>query len=90
MRRAKAEVGATVRLYVRWWEDEQTNAPEEGDFLRTDSGRCYRIDEVRKRKDGRVASLTCTVLEDDAVLPGEPGVFRWEWSSRRRRGAIHA
>lgn len=65
--------GAVVRLRVDSWEGEPA-VP--GDFLRTATGRCYKIDEIAGR------TLVCTVLERDAVAPGEPGVFAWAWSAR--------
>lgn len=74
-------VGSSVRLTVNWYEGE---VPVEGDFLRTDSGRCYRIDEFRARRPGSVTLgvFRCTVLEDDAVQFGDPGVFRWQFARR--------
>lgn len=69
----KAGVGARVTLTVNHWDGER---PVDGDFLRTSTGRCYRIDEV----DGR--RLRCTVLDDDAVQFGAEGVWRWVWGKR--------
>lgn len=68
-------VGERVVLRVDRWDGEQ---PEPGDFLRTSTGRCYRIDDVLNRH------LRCTVLDDDAVQFGAEGVWRWEWSARAR------
>lgn len=70
--------GAVVTLTVARWDGEPA---VEGDFLRTRTGRCYRIDRVEGRR------LVCTVLEKDAVREGEPGVWEWAWSPRRRRGS---
>jgi hypothetical protein len=67
--------GEAVTLTVNHWDGE---GPEEGDFLRTGSGRCYRIDEVLGRR------LRCTVLAHEAVEFGAPGVWWWEWSARPR------
>lgn len=65
--------GSVVTLTVNSWEGE---GPEEGDFLRTSTGRCYKIEERHGKR------LRCTVLEPDAVLSGEPGVWEWRWGKR--------
>jgi hypothetical protein len=73
--------GATVRLRALWWD---AVLPEEGDFLRTEAGRCYQVNEVRPTRPGSksVATFVCTVLERDAVQMGEPGVWLWEYARR--------
>lgn len=54
--------------------------PEEGDFLRTDSGSCYLIDKIRPPKRGRaVAVFEVTRLGKDAVQFGDPGVWGWRF-----------
>jgi len=80
---ARAPLGATVTLTVNSWDGER---PVEGDFLRTETGRCYRIEFIRWRQRGArtVATFRCRVLEDDAVRFGEPGVWGWAWASRNR------
>jgi hypothetical protein len=70
--------GELVTLRVDSWDDD---LPEEGDFVRTGTGRCYRIDEIRWRYS-RPCALVCTVLDQDAVQPGDPGVWLWQWSKR--------
>jgi hypothetical protein len=65
--------GERATLTVNAWEGDR---PVEGDFLRTGTGRCYRIDEVRGRR------LMVTVLENDAVQLGQDGVFEWRWTAR--------
>lgn len=72
-----------MRLRVLWWPGE---LPSEGDFLRTAAGSCYQIAEVRRTRPGSkaLAVLRCVKLERDAVADGEPGVWRWEFSSRGR------
>lgn len=60
--------------------------PVEGDFLRTEAGSCYLIDEVRrspKYPTTRVI-LTCTRLEPDAVQHGQEGVWSLYWHRRER------
>jgi hypothetical protein len=76
----------TVTLTAKHWSGER---PVEGDFLRTGTGRCYRIDFVRWRQRGAQVrgTLRCTVLEDDAVQAGQPGVFEWVWNRRERVAA---
>lgn len=73
-------VGSRVTMTVSWWGGHAL--PTEGDFLRTSTGRCYRIDEVRMK--GERGALICTVLERDAVAASDPGVFLWAWAPRRR------
>jgi hypothetical protein len=76
--------GARVTLRAFVWEGP---LPEPGDFLRTNTGRCYRIDEQRlAKRDGVLRGpLHCTVLPRDAVQFGDPGVSRWTWGRRERQ-----
>ena len=71
-------VGAVVRLRADTWDGPP---PEEGDFLRTDTGRCYLIEEIKVTRGGK-ANMRCRVLGVDAVSFGEPGVWHWRWSAR--------
>lgn len=73
---ARGEPGTTCKLRVAWGE-----VPPEGDILRTARGSCYRIDRVAGK------TLHCTRLERNAVWPGEPGVWDWQWASRERAAA---
>lgn len=77
----KAQTGSIVTLRVvgggvAW-------PIEEGDFLRTRTGRCYKVDSIVWGRSGPRA-MVCTVLDDDAVQFGEPGVWEWYWAPRRR------
>lgn len=57
--------------------------PVEGDFLRTRTGTCYRIDRVRESTSGHVAYVfTVTRLGKDAVQFDAPGVCEWIWAKR--------
>jgi hypothetical protein len=58
--------------------------PDEGDFLRTPAGSCYRIDEVRPTRPGSkaIAMFVCTRLEREAVEFDQEGVWCWEFDSR--------
>lgn len=78
------EPGTVCRLGLDWWDGELP-LPIPGDFLRTASGTCYRIEEVRLARPGskRIATLVCTRLERDAVTDGAPGVWAWQFSARR-------
>lgn len=73
--------GTTCTLVVNDWAGP---ALEPGDFLRTKTGTCYRIDDVRPTRPGSrtVARLRCTRLIRDAVQLGESGVHPWYWSPR--------
>lgn len=77
--------GTSCVMTVAWW-NEGAPVPEPGDFLRTRTGSCYRIDEVRPGRVRPVSSFRCTRLEKDAVAEGAPGVWMWEWKARARRG----
>jgi hypothetical protein len=65
--------GTTCTLHFKTWAGKP---PEDGDFLRTPAGSCYRIDRVRGK------TLHCTRLEHDAVRIGDPGVHWWVWNAR--------
>jgi hypothetical protein len=57
-----------------------------GDFLRTEHGSCYRIDEVREsRSEHILAVYICTRLDHDAVQFGDDGVWGWRWARRPRQ-----
>lgn len=57
--------------------------PEPGDFIRTDAGTCYRVDEVRPSPTRPSRSyLSVTRLEHDSVRVGEPGVWPLFWYRR--------
>jgi hypothetical protein len=73
--------GTRVTLRVESWEADW---PVAGDFLRTESGSCYRIEEVRPARFGSASlgSFVCTRLERDAVRLGAPGVFVWRFAAR--------
>lgn len=73
--------GTTCELHVNEWTDEW---PEEGDFLRTDAGSCYRVLEFRPARFGsaHIGHFHVMRLEKDAVQFGQPGVFRWAWAPR--------
>lgn len=80
----RARLGAIVHLYSTSHDGWSL---EEGDFLRTSTGRCYKVEHVRQRQQGAGQRITmkCRVLEDDAVQEGEPGVWSWRWNSRDKR-----
>lgn len=77
-------IGAACRMRVLFWHGDD---PEPGDELETPTGRRYRIESVRRRRrDGQIGSLQCTVVGNVLSLHERPRrVFRWTWSSRRRR-----
>lgn len=77
-------IGASCRMRVLFWNGDD---PEPGDELETATGRRYRIDSVRRRRrDGQIGTLDCTVVGNVLSLHERPRrVFRWTWSSRRRR-----
>lgn len=69
-------------MRASWWDGE---LPEEGDFLRTQAGSCYLIEEWRPARPGSrsLGVFVCTRLEHNAVQEGDPGVFEWAfWSAR--------
>jgi hypothetical protein len=69
--------GTTAVFRCYWWPPEP---PVEGDFLRTDSGSCYRIDEIRGSDYDHIAYVfTVTRLGKNAVEPGAPGVHPWRF-----------
>jgi hypothetical protein len=71
-----------------WWGEG--SPPGAGDFLRTLTGTCYKIEEAHPiREDACRLRLRCTRLERNAVAYGEEGVYDLEWAPRRRRGAVH-
>jgi hypothetical protein len=74
--------GTECVLHVNSWEGEAW--PEPGDFLRTDSGTCYRIEAFLPARFGtaHIGRWRVTRMMKDAVQFGEPGVFRWEFSKR--------
>lgn len=80
---AIAREGTQVILWVYEWGADW---PEPGDFLRTESGSCYRIEKVRPARFGSatLGSFVCTRLMKDAVQDGDPGVFRWHFATRVR------
>ena len=82
----KRLAGATVWLVMRGFEGDEP-LPDEGDFFRTSTGRCYLIEFRRLAQQGAgyVARYRCRVLGDDAVKPGEPGVYAWSWAPRTTR-----
>lgn len=67
------EPGTTCRLRISYWDGER---PVAGDFLRTPSGTCYRIDRALP------SVFEVTRLGKDAVQFGEPGVFTWVFDKR--------
>jgi hypothetical protein len=75
--------GSEVVLGVNYWDGL---VPEGGDFLRTRAGSCYQVLEFRPSRAGSKSRgrLRCVKLDRDAVLDGQPGVWRWEFSSRGR------
>jgi hypothetical protein len=63
-------------------------APEEGDFLRTESGTCYMVDVARQSPTLDRVYLTCTRLDVDAVYFGDPGVHPLYWNPRNPRPKV--
>lgn len=78
-----SEVGTRCALRAYVWHGPP---PEIGDFLRTDAGSCYLIEDVTPTRPGSRSRyvLTCTRLERGAVELEGPGVWRWEFYSRER------
>lgn len=83
--------GTQCRMTVNWWvAGELTPEPADavGDFLRTEAGSCYLIDEWRPAREGSksLGAFICTRLGKDAVQFGDPGVHEWIWAARRPAG----
>lgn len=83
------EIGTRCRLVAMFWQAEDLTLldhvdAEPGDFLRTQAGTCYRIDEIRPcRPDAKaLAVLICTRLGKDAVELDDQGVHLWTWRPR--------
>lgn len=74
--------GSTCELRAEWWDGP---LPPPDDFLRTSTGSCYRIEEVREcGPDAQArAVFRCVRLEKNAVGEDDPGVHPWSWSPRR-------
>lgn len=73
--------GTTCELRCNHWDGGD---PTDVDFLRTDAGSCYLVDEFVPSRPGS-ASLgvfRCTRLERDAVSFADPGVAHWSFWSR--------
>lgn len=78
------EPGTTCRIGpYTWFGHDSGDPPGEGDFLRTTTGTCYRIDTARTiGGDSRRFMFGVTRLERDAVQLGEPGVYSLQWDGR--------
>lgn len=72
--------GTTCKLYMDLAGGGP--GPIEGDFIRTEAGSCYQVNEVHEgRRRGRF-HMRVTRLGLDAVADGEPGVWTIRWHRR--------
>lgn len=77
--------GTTCKLTIDFGAEYSGKLPVDGDLLRSRTGKCYLLNEVRESPSiaGRV-NVRCTRLDVDAVQDGEPGVWPIEWHPRKR------
>jgi hypothetical protein len=70
-------------MRCEWWDGP---LPEPGDFLRTEAGSCYLIDDWRPARPGSqsLGTFVCVRLERDAVAASQEGVYEWAFARRER------
>jgi hypothetical protein len=79
-----AQPGHIGKITWDTWDGEA--GPDEGDFLLTPRGTSYRVISSRRSPSIRGRHyLTTEKLDQDAVSPGDPGVWCFEWTPRSPR-----
>lgn len=74
-------VGDEVKLRALWWEGP---LPEEGDRLRTSTGRQYLIVRIGKQRPTGAFTLVCRVLPEGYAHNAGTS-FAWTWTRKQHR-----
>jgi len=83
---AAAPVGTEVGISYDW-RGPHSQAPQEGQFLRTTAGRCYLIVSlraVRSKVEPSRFKIRALVIDEANVTPGER-VYPLQWDKRPAR-----